>query len=289
MFTLAAILATVVFAGYEAATYTATPSYMIMNRIVEGLCKWDAGSAGGNSIYTLVENVYKMVIPVALSLALCYAILELMNSVTRTGVENVTASVIIVPFIRFAACWLLMKYGLKITGMIMGGSNYLVEQIQASMESGTSNITGTTPEETAGGLSRFVFEVLPSMLALIGQVIAGIILAFQVISIRIEFLIRASFMPLAFASVAQGGANSAGARYLKKLIGNMFMMMGIVVTIELTFLMLSSANISLDVFPGDNAEIVNRLVGALFGGLVGPFAAVGCVSAFKSALNDAFA
>ena len=287
MFTLVTILITAVYAGVSMATYTETPSYMIMNSIVEGLCEWETGSSGGGA-YTLVESVYKLVIPAALSLALCYAILELMNSVTRVGVENVTASVIIVPFIRFAACWLLMKYGLKITGLIMSSSNYLVDQIQANMQSGSGNITGETPMETASLMSRFVFEVLPSMLAMIGQVIAGIMLAFQIVSIRIEFLLRASLLPLAIANVAQGGANSAGARYIKKLIGNMFMMMGIVVTVELTFLMLSSANISLDVFPGENAELVNRFIGAIFSGLVGPFAAVGCVGAFKAAINDAF-
>ena len=231
-----------------------------------------------------------MVIPIALSLALCYAILDLINSVTRTGVENVTASVIIVPLLRFAACWLLMKYGLKIVGLIMGSSNFLVDQIQGKLTSDAQTKEMISPAETAGMLSRLVFEVLPSLLAIIGQTIAGIVLAFQVISIRIEFLIRASFLPLAISSVAQGGANSAGMRYIKKLLSNMFMMMGIVVTIELTFLLLSTANISLEIFPGDGtiAETANRFLGAMFQGLVGPFAAVGCVGAFKSALNDAF-
>ena len=288
MFTLITILATTVFSVGYALNYTEQPSYMIMNRIVTGLCKWDAGTSGSNNIYQLVESTYKMVIPIALSLALCYAVLDLINSVTRVGVENVTASVLIVPMLRFAACWLLMKYGLKIVGLTMSGSNYLVTQIQGNIVQGTGTMTMTAPEETAGMLSRFVFEILPSLLSLIGQAIAGVLLAFQIISIRIEFLIRASFLPLAISSVAQGGANSAGMRYIKKLIGNMFMMMGIVVTVEMTFLLLSTANISLDVFPGDNAALVNKFLGAVFQGLVGPFAAVGCVGAFKSALNDAF-
>lgn len=288
MFTLITILATVVFSVGYSLNYTEQPSYMIMNRIVTGLCRWDAGTSGSNNVYQLVESTYKMVIPIALSLALCYAVLDLINSVTRVGVENVTASVLIVPMLRFAACWLLMKYGLKIVGLTMSGSNYLVTQIQSNIVQGTGTMTMTAPEETAGMLSRFVFEILPSLLALIGQAIAGVLLAFQIISIRIEFLIRASFLPLAISSVAQGGANSAGMRYIKKLIGNMFMMMGIVVTVEMTFLLLSTANITLDVFPGDNAALVNKFLGAIFQGLVGPFAAVGCVGAFKSALNDAF-
>ena len=290
MFTLITMFVTAVFCVGQSMTYKGSPSYMLMNNIVDGLCKWDAGTSGSNTVYGLVEDVYKMVIPIALSLALCYAILDLINSVTRTGVENVTASVIIVPLLRFAACWLLMKYGLKIVGLIMGSSNFLVEQIQGKLTSDAQAKEMMSPAETAGMLSRIVFEVLPSLLAIIGQTIAGIVLAFQVISIRIEFLIRASFLPLAISSVAQGGANSAGMRYIKKLLSNMFMMMGIVVTIELTFLLLSTANISLNIFPGDGtiAEGANRFLGAMFQGLVGPFAAVGCVGAFKSALNDAF-
>lgn len=285
MFTLVTILITAVYAGVSAAKYVDTPSYKIMHNIVTGLCTWQSGTT---SAYTLVEAVYKLVVPAALSLALCYAILELMNSVTRVGVENVTVSVIIVPFIRFAACWLLIKYGLKITGLVMSSSNYLVDKVQDLITDGDGNLKGETPSETASLMSRIVFEVLPSMLTLIGQIIAGIMLAFQIISIRIEFLLRASLLPLAIANVAQGGANSAGARYIKKLIGNMFMMMGIVVTVELTFLMLSSSDISLNIFSSPNAEMVNRLLGAMFSGLVGPFAAVGCVGAFKAALNDAF-
>lgn len=297
MFTLITMLVTAVFCVGRTVAYKDLPSYMLMNNIVTSLCKWDAGTAGSGqsaAVYGLVEDVYKMVIPIALSLALCYAILDLINSVTRTGVENVTASVIIVPLLRFAACWLLMKYGLKIVGLIMGSSNFLVDQIQGKLTSDLTSDAQTkemiSPAETAGMLSRLVFEVLPSLLAIIGQTIAGIVLAFQVISIRIEFLIRASFLPLAISSVAQGGANSAGMRYIKKLLSNMFMMMGIVVTIELTFLLLSTANISLEIFPGDGtiAETANRFLGAMFQGLVGPFAAVGCVGAFKSALNDAF-
>lgn len=293
MFTLITMLVTAVFCVGQTVAYKDSPSYMLMNNIVTSLCKWDAGIAGSGqsaAVYGLVEDVYKMVIPIALSLALCYAILDLINSVTRTGVENVTASVIIVPLLRFAACWLLMKYGLKIVGLIMGSSNFLVDQIQGKLTSDAQTKEMISPAETAGMLSRLVFEVLPSLLAIIGQTIAGIVLAFQVISIRIEFLIRASFLPLAISSVAQGGANSAGMRYIKKLLSNMFMMMGIVVTIELTFLLLSTANISLEIFPGDGtiAETANRFLGAMFQGLVGPFAAVGCVGAFKSALNDAF-
>lgn len=293
MFTLITMLVTAVFCVGQTVAYKDSPSYMLMNNIVTSLCKWDAGTAGSGqsaAVYGLVEDVYKMVIPIALSLALCYAILDLINSVTRTGVENVTASVIIVPLLRFAACWLLMKYGLKIVGLIMGSSNFLVDQIQGKLTSDAQTKEMISPAETAGMLSRLVFEVLPSLLAIIGQTIAGIVLAFQVISIRIEFLIRASFLPLAISSVAQGGANSAGMRYIKKLLSNMFMMMGIVVTIELTFLLLSTANISLEIFPGDGtiAETANRFLGAMFQGLVGPFAAVGCVGAFKSALNDAF-
>lgn len=293
MFTLITMLVTAVFCVGQTVAYKDSPSYMLMNNIVTSLCKWDAGTSGSGqsaAVYGLVEDVYKMVIPIALSLALCYAILDLINSVTRTGVENVTASVIIVPLLRFAACWLLMKYGLKIVGLIMGSSNFLVDQIQGKLTSDAQTKEMISPAETAGMLSRLVFEVLPSLLAIIGQTIAGIVLAFQVISIRIEFLIRASFLPLAISSVAQGGANSAGMRYIKKLLSNMFMMMGIVVTIELTFLLLSTANISLEIFPGDGtiAETANRFLGAMFQGLVGPFAAVGCVGAFKSALNDAF-
>lgn len=293
MFTLITMLVTAVFCVGQTVAYKRSPSYMLMNNIVTSLCKWDAGTSGSGqsaAVYGLVEDVYKMVIPIALSLALCYAILDLINSVTRTGVENVTASVIIVPLLRFAACWLLMKYGLKIVGLIMGSSNFLVDQIQGKLTSNAQTKEMISPAETAGMLSRLVFEVLPSLLAIIGQTIAGIVLAFQVISIRIEFLIRASFLPLAISSVAQGGANSAGMRYIKKLLSNMFMMMGIVVTIELTFLLLSTANISLEIFPGDGtiAETANRFLGAMFQGLVGPFAAVGCVGAFKSALNDAF-
>lgn len=293
MFTLITMLVTAVFCVGKTVAYKDSPSYMLMNNIVTSLCKWDAGTSGSGqsaAVYGLVEDVYKMVIPIALSLALCYAILDLINSVTRTGVENVTASVIIVPLLRFAACWLLMKYGLKIVGLIMGSSNFLVDQIQGKLTSDAQTKEMISPAETASMLSRLVFEVLPSLLAIIGQTIAGIVLAFQVISIRIEFLIRASFLPLAISSVAQGGANSAGMRYIKKLLSNMFMMMGIVVTIELTFLLLSTANISLEIFPGDGtiAETANRFLGAMFQGLVGPFAAVGCVGAFKSALNDAF-
>lgn len=293
MFTLITVLVTACYCVGQKLAYKDSPSYALMNNIVQGLCKWDAGTSGsGNSatVYGLVEDVYRMVIPIALSLALCYAILDLINAVTRTGVENVTASVIIVPLLRFAACWLLMKYGLKIVGLIMGSSNFLVEQIQGKLKDNEQTHEMISPAETASMLSRLVFEVLPSLLTIIGQTIAGIVLAFQVISIRIEFLIRASFLPLAISSVAQGGANSPGMRYIKKLLSNMFMMMGIVVTIELTFLMLSTADISLNVFPGDGtiSETVNRLLGAMFQGLVGPFAAVGCVGAFKSALNDAF-
>ena len=292
MFTTIALVIAAVFAFGTSYSYTSSSGYMIMDSILNSMCKFSESGSSGGAVYTFIENIYGIVIPMALALALCYCILDMFSAISRVGLDNVTASVLFLPLIKFCICWIFIKYGLKISGQLLEGSNYLVDQVQAAVQSMGKNATiqAATGVDQSGLLARILFQLLPGMLSLFGQIIAGIILAFQVISIRIEFLIRIAFLPLAIASIAQGGAQSAGARYIKRLVGNMFLMMGIIATVEIVYLLIFVGMPDLAVFDASTkgGQVVNNILVSIFSGLVGPFAAVGCVSALKSTISDAF-
>ena len=275
--------------------------YNLLANMALNLVSWQNNT--NSSTYTFVTGVYEVIVPFALALSFGFAILEILSTLTRQGPENVTISAIIFPLIKMTCVWYLIYNGLTIVGYLMGGSDWFVDEIKELGEDAMAidvPETESTAIAVAGFLAKLVMNFSIAILSTLFCAIAGILLGLQIISVKIEFLIRTMFMPLALCTITNGGAQSAGMRYFKKMIGSMFTLGGIIAAIFLVKLIgdgimssfFTALNADGDLASGIQASlfdgIPNYFAGAFFSAFIGPFTCVSCVSVVKAALNDAF-
>lgn len=249
--------------------------------MVEMLTRWDNSPAVG-----LAYNVYLLFVPLAMALALGYTILEIIESMTRNGGKDATAEMIVFPLIKFAAVILLLRYGTNIVSAVMGGSNALLDQF-AAIPQGMNIIdqNRTLEENFVGVLYQLITSVVPALICFLIQIVCGIIIGCQVITIKIEILLQFGIMPLAISNILQGGIHSAGLRYVKHFIANLFIMMAILMSIRITGLVANTFWTSAEGF----GETVLTSLGAYFySNLLAPVACVGVINTVKSTLREAF-
>lgn len=275
--------------------------YNLLANMALNLVSWQDNT--NDALYTFVTGVYEVIVPFALALSFGFAILEILSTLTRQGPENVTISAIVFPLIKMTVIWYLIYNGLTIVGYLMGGSDWFVDKIR---ELGEDAMAISTPEtgvgaiDVAGFIAKLLINMVISVLSTLFCAIAGILLGLQIISVKIEFLIRTMFMPLALCTISNGGSHSAGMRYFKKMIGSMFILGGVIASIFLVKLIGEGIMTSFfNALSGDgdfigNVEtalsdgIPNYFAGAFFSAFIGPFTCVSCVSIVKAAINDAF-
>lgn len=259
--------------------------YDMLFNIASSLCTWGNGPA-----LTITSIVYSYIRPVGLSLALCYAIMEIMESITRSGsgANNITPELIFSPLLKFGICYLCIMYGLQIVSSLFGASNLFVTWVSNTIAAYDYGELASASGATVNGtLAKIFLELIPSLISMLSQIIAGVIIGIQIISIRIEMLGRVMFLPLGFASIAHGGASSPGLRYVKNLIGNIFTLGTILIVIKLTYMI--AADITAFQLESDGAQqIFMTIYAVLFNGLIGPFACIGAINMVKSLIREAF-
>ena len=276
--------------------------YKLIFNIVNQLTVWQTDTAT-----QFTSQVYEWFVPIALTLCLGYVMLDMMGAIERAGMQNATPQILIMPMLKFVACWLLMKYGLKLIGYAMDGSNGFVKWIISLQSDWGSYAESKAPAAFGGGsltvgdsgsvvhsglLAKLFTELLPAMISMVGMVIAAAQIAMTVVSFRLDYLIRAMFMPFAIANVAHTGPNGPGISYIKKFIGDMFFMGGVLLVINLAFAVCSPVTSGgmIAVFDSNDAGQMTfqGMVSTMLLGIFGPFAAVGAVGALKQAIQAAF-
>ena len=158
--------------------------YDMIYNLTKALCTWENGSAS----LALTSQVYAYIEPLGLALAMCFCFWEVMDSVTRVGgIQNVTIEIIIMPLIKLVFCYFLIAYGIdNLPNNNMDMSNHDLGSIN-------------------GTLAKLVFELLPAMLGILFQIIAGILIGVQLITIRIEMIVKCMFLPAAVGTIPNGG------------------------------------------------------------------------------------
>ena len=300
---MVALIASIVTAIGAGSLFGVGSQYSLLMSVVNSLVMW---SDGGD--VQLVSAIYRSLAPLAYGLALAYAIMEIIEVMQRQSLSNVTPDILILPLVKFAACLLVIQYAPNLMSMLLGSSNSFVQQVRTTIggfgadggfsiaDGGLFNDSNAYQTqgmgEVSGFLAKVFIQLLPSMISLIGQVIACIIIAVQMVTIRIEILLRYAFMPFAFANIAHGGPNSSGMRYVKRFIGNFVIMGAMLLVIRLSYLVCASFSASTLTMTNGSATVGQTIISSLFGFLVtsllGPFAAVGAVVAVKATLNEAF-
>lgn len=260
-------------------------TYAMLESVASGFTKWD-----NTADVQITSVIYEYMVPIAITICLCYTILEIMAGVARVGIDNVTMSILIIPLIRFACCFGLMQYGPKIIGWVFSGSNALVDWFN-SIKGNYSAASATAPEisSPSGTLSKVLFQYIPGIFALLSQVIACLIIGAKMFSFRVQTLIRAALMPFAVANIAQGGVNSSGMRFVQKFIGSMLFLMSCLLVVKLTSLVAAGLATVTYANAADGATaVVNSMFQMLYTSLIGPFCAVTAIGALENVINEAF-
>lgn len=280
------IIALIVFISGAASGLTTGDggTYAILESVASSFTKWD-----NTADVQITSVIYEYMVPIAITICLCYTILEIMAGVARVGIDNVTMNILIIPLIRFACCFGLMQYGPKIIGWVFSGSNALVDWFN-SIKNNYSAISATAPSisSPSGMLSRVLFQYIPGIAALLSQVIACLIIGAKMFSFRVQTLIRAALMPFAIANIAQGGVNSSGMRFVQKFIGSMLFLMSCLLVVKLTSL--AAAGLTTLTFSNttDDTAAIRSVFQMMYTSLIGPFCAVTAIGALENAINEAF-
>lgn len=280
------IIALIVFISGAASGLTTGDggTYAMLESVASSFTKWD-----NTADVQITSVIYEYMVPIAITICLCYTILEIMAGVARVGIDNVTMNILIIPLIRFACCFGLMQYGPKIIGWVFSGSNALVDWFN-SIKNNYSAISATAPSisSPSGMLSRVLFQYIPGIAALLSQVIACLIIGAKMFSFRVQTLIRAALMPFAIANIAQGGVNSSGMRFVQKFIGSMLFLMSCLLVVKLTSL--AAAGLTTLTFSNttDDTAAIRSVFQMMYTSLIGPFCAVTAIGALENAINEAF-
>ena len=280
------IIALIVFISGAASGLTTGDggTYAILESVASSFTKWD-----NTADVQITSDIYEYMVPIAITICLCYTILEIMAGVARVGIDNVTMNILIIPLIRFACCFGLMQYGPKIIGWVFSGSNALVDWFN-SIKNDYSATSATAPNisSPSGMLSRVLFQYIPGIFALLSQVIACLIIGAKMFSFRVQTLIRAALMPFAIANIAQGGVNSSGMRFVQKFIGSMLFLMSCLLVVKLTSL--AAAGLTTLTFSNttDDTAAIRSAFQMMYTSLIGPFCAVTAIGALENVINEAF-
>ena len=280
------IIALIVFISGAASGLTTGDggTYAILESVASSFTKWD-----NTADVQITSDIYEYMVPIAITICLCYTILEIMAGVARVGIDNVTMNILIIPLIRFACCFGLMQYGPKIIGWVFSGSNALVDWFN-SIKNDYSATSATAPNisSPSGMLSRVLFQYIPGIAALLSQVIACLIIGAKMFSFRVQTLIRAALMPFAIANIAQGGVNSSGMRFVQKFIGSMLFLMSCLLVVKLTSL--AAAGLTTLTFSNttDDTAAIRSAFQMMYTSLIGPFCAVTAIGALENVINEAF-
>ena len=270
--------------------------YGLLYAVAKSLCTWNNGKS-----LEIVSTVYDFMMPLGLSLALCLAVVEIMDAITRSGTNNVTVEVVIMPLIKFGIAYLVISNGIEIISTVLGGSNAFCDWVDA--EIGSVTPIELSPESGIfnGLLTKILFEYIPSFVSLLSQIIAALVIGVQLVSIRLEVLVRAMFFPLAVADVSSKGASGSGMRYIKNLFGCIFLLGSILIVIKLVYMISadlmidfgstvwsSFSQLTVEGLTEGGLKLVNMLYMVVFNGLIGPFACISAISTVKSMIREVF-
>lgn len=259
-------------------------TYSMLEAVANGFTKW-----GNTADVQITSTIYGYMVPIAITICLCYTILEMMAGVARVGIDNVTMSILIVPLIRFGCCFGLMQYGPKIIGWVFSGSNALVDWFNDIKGDYTATSSAVPSSSTPSGtFSKVLFQYIPGMAAFLSQVLACLIIGAKMFSFRIQTLIRAALMPFAIANIAQGGVASSGMRFVQKFIGSMLFLMSCLFVIKLTSLVAAGLGTVVFADADDGVKVINSMFQMMFTSMIGPFCAVTAIGALESVINEAF-
>ena len=263
--------------------------YKLILNVIKVLMTWNQSSGA----ISFIDTLYSYMEVPAMTLVVCYMLMEIFSVVQRQGsLSNVGPDVVVLPLVKAAVCMYLIQQLPTLMGSVLGASNSLYDSISGTIDADmTGNLAVSALDSKSGILAKIFFELVPSFLSLIGQVIACIAIVMQIVTIRLDILLRYIFLPFAVASIAHGGPQSGGMHYLKRFIGNFVLMAAIAVSIRITFLMCMDISLTAADFKS-NGDVGGAAIAAIMGFLitsvVGPFAAVGAVSAVKSVVGEAF-
>lgn len=270
--------------------------FNMMYTIVQAITQWDASSP----LITVGQALYNILCPFALSLALGFSILEILEAVSRQGGHNTTIEMIVMPLVKFAAVYLILYNGAWLVGKIFAGSNAFVNYIDTGVVANIGNNLQQVEEvagvSMSGVLASTFAQLIPGMIALVTQAIACVILAMNMVGVKIEIILRFAFMPFAIANVAQGGVHSSGIGYMKRFLANIFLLGCMALTVKLAFI--ATNEVCIDVSAklasmisregtGGAFKVIYSIGNTLFVSTVGPFAAITAVQSVKSALENA--
>ena len=140
--------------------------YNILYQLAKSLCTWSEGT--GTEI---VSTVYNYIQPLGVTLALCFAILEILEAMTRAGSNNMTAEIIVMPLFKFVIAYLVIAYGIELIGLVLSASNTFCDWVDTNFSDSLETMEEASLE-IQGILAKILIQFIPSMLSLLSYTVS---------------------------------------------------------------------------------------------------------------------
>lgn len=266
-------------------------------------------ASDGNFVSQIVSNVTG---PFGFMLMVIYFVVALIQD-SSSGKELTAMDFARPAFWLIVADVILTNMG-PILSSLMGLSNLAAQTAIDAMTD--NNVLANTIEDiadadgllAAANVLKLIVQLVLSVIQWIIQLIAALILFIVLWSSKMELLIRLSFSPIGLASFADESQKNSAIHYLKKLVASAFYYAATIAAIS--FALQQSVSLAtqsmargytydestgkvvqsgaLDNFADSFITAGLMRIEAVLYTAIAPFAAVGLVSAAKSAVNEAF-
>lgn len=162
-----------------------------------------------------ITSLYNVFATCGMVLVAMYWVLEILDASTR---ESLNMEFVIRSTIKLLIAAVLIMNGLNLMRMLIEFSDLLLKEMTAPVNGNPTMIDAVYNEFEAAIFWDYIGLFLSKALDFGGQnAIITLVYELAVYSRFLELGVRVAFAPIGMANIYQGGLNSSGGRYLKKI------------------------------------------------------------------------
>lgn len=253
------------------------------SQVVQDLLKFDNKQVG------LVQSIWDYFVIVGIGMTLIYFIMEINRKFALEG-GDLNFKSMFAPFLKFIIAIIILSQASKIVGWILSFGNVMIDQISDLMTGdATQEAKRAAAQSSAKDSCMAMFKslgffenigiLLPMLVCGVVSLVLNVVWLYKAYLYKLEVLFRLAITPIACADI-YSGSNSAAIRYLKNFLALAIYAVSFVVLPKLVLIMAAT-----DIQTPDGVwDVITTVV---TGFLIGPFAALTCTSAVKTAAKEA--
>ena len=251
--------------------------------------------ANAGQLNTFINLVITALQPLAFTIIVAIALGDILDALLNMHnvQEGISVNIIFRGLIRLIVCYVLVRLTPAFANAACAFWNWFLDQANTIVSLSATTTMRSLGDGPAGWIWQIFIVVLPGLISVITQLLCAVLLAVQILTVKVEFVIRLCFMPIGLSAVISDGMRGAGIRYFKKTLACACYMGSIILVIWAVYLCTLGVEFghAADTAVGVTgvAEVIfSVLVTMVMQSLVGPFAVLSCINVMKNVVMEAF-